>query len=62
MLKWLAEALIGWPWCWHRWAVKERLERKEKRHWPRESEWLTQSVTFVLRCEKCGDIKSRVVG
>lgn len=51
-IKWL----IGWPWCSHRWDILRCIRVFEK-----ETDQLPTGHRYILKCEKCGDLKQREV-
>ena len=47
IIKWL----IGWPWCAHHWAVIEERNLTNSGG--------SRGDRYILRCDKCGDVKKR---
>lgn len=53
MTKWLAQFILGWPWCKHHWKVLT----VHKLYASGES--MAHGDRFVLQCEHCGDLKKK---
>lgn len=57
MIRWLFETLIGWPWCWHKWAILQKVSLYEANK-PGVGE-IPVGGRYVLQCTRCGDLKRR---